>query len=147
MKKLFILMALPLLLIATTAFGERNLVGCWKVVIDCLETVRENNDPEADISEILSTEEEFCIKIQNQDKGLFELYNCVDTDADPCVGAIDGKYIHTTCWDNIITGVLKGNKMSIITHGQFPDLKEAKTCKGTAKKVDDLDCESCLTLE
>lgn len=131
MKKLFVFIVLPLLLIATTAFGEPNLEGCWYVEIDCIGYT--------------GSEDPFNIKIQDQYNGLFFLDNCDDYEADPCYGAIEGTKIYITCWDNIITGGFKGNKMSFITQNQnpAPGSETAGTCKGTATKVDYGECSGC----
>ena len=133
MKKLFVFFVVSLFLIANTAFGgEADLEGCWNVHVDCIGDGDETGD--------------FPLKIQNQSDGLFEAINCIDTDAAPCYGAIDGKNIYITCWDNIITGQVykNGSEMDFITQNQRPDPKGAGTCKGTAvKEVDDTNCTPC----
>ena len=130
MKRLFVLFVLPLVLIANTASGEPDLQGCWSVEVNCI-------GPAPPLPN-----ETFFISIENQSEGLFEVYNCSDSDADPCYGAIDKRNIYITCWDNIITGQIEknGTKMTFITQNQDPVLKEAGTCKGTAEKVDAGNC-------
>lgn len=135
MKKLFVFFVLSLFFIANTAFGgEADLEGCWSVSLTCIGEGDSSGD--------------FYLKIQNQSNGLFEVINCEDTAADPCYGAIDGKNVYITCWDNIITGQVykNGREMDFITQNQWPGQKKAGTCKGTAvKKDDDTLCDVCPT--
>ena len=133
MKRMLVVAALPLLLIANTVFGEPNLEGYWSVNEVC-----KGNAPPAPVTG-------FVIEIYDQSaEGLFELDNVCDIGDDPCYGAIVGKDIYITCWDNIIVGEVKGNKMSFISQIQMPDLSEdglAATCKGTATKLPGFDPE------
>lgn len=126
MKKVFILIALPLLLIANTASAQSDLTGFWCIDQVCIGPTAP--DPPGG----------FVIQILNQTpEGLFEVINCSDPGADPCYGIIDGKNIYITCWDNIIVGVetKKGIELSYISQIQNPDSRTASTCKGTATKL------------
>ena len=130
MKKTLVLIALPLLLIANTAFGESDLEGFWCIEQDCM------GSPSA----VPSPPTGFVIQILNQtSEGLFEVINCSDPYTEPCYGAIEGKAIYVTCWDNIIVGVetKKGIEFSYISHIQNPNAnpETCATCKGTATKL------------
>lgn len=134
MKRLFSLLVVPILFLAGHAFADPDLEGCWLVEQVCV-----GDFPPAPVAGI---EVEF---INQTPEGLFEVINCSDPGSNPCYGAIDGKDVYITCWDNIITGELmnkskKHMKLGYVSQIQTPippDDGVAATCKGTATKLGD----------
>lgn len=141
MKQLFILIALPFLLITESAFGETDLVGTWNMVADCLE-IGNNDDPLA--PGVLDHENETFV-IVSQQQGLFKGYICnLETPSGIFFGTIVKNNVTLTQWDANVEGKLQGNNtINIISQHALKNPPSAPaTCIAVFTRVSSgFDCD------
>lgn len=140
MKKLFILVLLPFIFIAGSAFGETDLVGTWELESDCLE-IGDNSDP---LAPGVIGHEILTIVIIWQQQGLYKGYICdLETPSGIFFGTIDKNNVTFTQWDANVEGKLQGNNtINLISQHALKNPPSApSTCIGVLTRVSNsFDC-------
>lgn len=134
MKKLFILLALPFLLITGPAFGEANLAGTWQLESTCLE-IGNNDDPLANGIMDYTTES---LVIVWQQQGLYKGYVC-DREMPNGIffGTINNNSVTLTQWDANVVGKMQGNnKINIVSqHALMNPPSAPATCNAVLTRI------------
>ena len=123
MKKILLIIALPIFLFANTAFGV-DVTGVWYVEVDCVRIGTDTSpNPEPygvkDGKGYYAFEQGGYIVITEQQGDLFNGLSCPADSAIPgrtnFYGAIMGKNIYFTHWDSISVGSIN-NKGTVINN-------------------------------
>jgi len=140
MKKIFILIALPFLVIAGPAFGEADLVGTWQLESTCLE-IGNNDDPLA--AGVIDYSNETLVVVWQQ-QGLYKGYICGhETPNGIFFGTINNNSVTLTQWDANVEGKMQGNnKINLISQHALKNPPSAPaTCNAVLTRISyDFEC-------
>ena len=135
MKKTYVLIALPLLLIAKSALGQPNVLGEWSVK----QLYIHSNGDYGDVTETIMID----FQVGNRFSGCVWNGDLSDPPerGEYFSGVIVGRRIYITHWDSITRGRVSGNGMRMwgINHAFDPEPEDrtSKTSIARATKVDE----------